>query len=165
MLTLFFIGSVICIILDQITKYYAYSILRTGSSINILEGIFRLNYCENRGAAFGVMQNKIWLFAIITVLIIGGVIWFMIKRKPKSKLLVVSLTLLTGGALGNFIDRIGRGFVVDFLDFCLINFPIFNVADCFVVIGAILLAIYILFFSPDFPSDKKNKTSEENSEE
>lgn len=165
MLILFFIGSVICIILDQITKHYAFSFLRTGSSINILEGIFRLNYCENRGAAFGVMQNKIWLFAIITVIIIGGVIWFMIKKKPQSKLLVLSLTLLTGGALGNFIDRIVRGFVVDFLDFCLINFPIFNVADCFVVIGAILLAIYILFFSPDFPSDKKSKKNEEKTEE
>ena len=85
----------------------------------------------------------------------------MIKKKPQNKLLVISLTMLTGGALGNFIDRIFRGYVVDFLDFCLINFPIFNVADCFVVIGAILIAIYILFFSPDFPSDKKKKEDDD----
>lgn len=157
MLILFFIGSILCILLDQITKHFAYSSLRTGGSIEILDGIFRLNYCENRGAAFGILQNKLWLFVIITVVILGAVIYFMIKKKPKNKLLVISLTMLTGGALGNFIDRIFRGYVVDFLDFCLINFPIFNVADCFVVIGAILLAIYILFFSPDFPSDKKKK--------
>lgn len=157
MLVLFFIGSFICILLDQITKYFAYKSLRLGGSIEILKSVFRFNYCENRGAAFGVLQNQIWLFAIITVIIIGAVIFFMIKKKPQNKLLVISLTLLTGGALGNFIDRVFRGYVIDFLDFYIINFPVFNVADCFVVIGAILLAVYILFFSPDFPSEKKKK--------
>ncbi len=154
MLALFFIGSFLCISLDQLTKYFALSTLKDGGSIEIIKGVFQLNYCENRGAAFGLLQNQIWLFAIITVIIIGAVIFFMISKKPENKLLIISLTLLTGGALGNFIDRIFRGFVIDFLDFCLINFPIFNVADCFVVIGAILLGAYILFFSPDFPPDK-----------
>ncbi len=149
MLSFFFIGSALLVLLDQITKYWAYNNLRTIDYITIINEIFRLNYCENRGAAWGMLQGKIWLFAIITVLVIGAVIWFIIKKKPQSKLLIYSLTLLTGGAIGNFIDRIVRGFVVDFLDFHLINFPIFNVADCFVVVGAILLAVYILFFSPD----------------
>ena len=156
MLALYFIGVALCIFLDQISKVWAYSTLRLIDSIPIINGVFRLTYCENRGAAFGVLQNQLWLFAIITVVVIGAVILFMIKKKPKNKLLFLSLTLLTGGALGNFIDRIFRRFVIDFLDFCLINFPIFNVADCFVVVGAILLAIYILFFSPDFPDEKKD---------
>ena len=156
MLALYFTGVALCIFLDQISKMWAHSTLRLIDSIPVINGVFRLTYCENRGAAFGVLQNQLWLFTIITVVVIGAVILFMIKRKPKNKLLFLSLTLLTGGALGNFIDRIFRGFVVDFLDFCLINFPIFNVADCFVVVGAILLAIYILFFSPDFPDKKKD---------
>lgn len=156
MLTLYFIGSALLILIDQITKYWAYNNLRTARAISIIDKVFRLNYCENRGAAFGVLQNQLWLFVIITVLVIGAVIFFMIKFKPKNKLLIGSLTLLTGGALGNFIDRIARGFVVDFLDFHLINFPVFNVADCFVVIGAILFAVYVLFFSPDIEKKKED---------
>lgn len=155
MLVLYFIGAALCIILDQLTKFWAFGTLKLSHSIPIIKDFFHFTYCENRGAAFGVLQNQLWLFALITIVVIGAVIYFMIKKKPKNKILIISLTLLTGGALGNFIDRVFRGFVVDFLDFCLINFPIFNVADCFVVIGAILLAVYILFLSPDFPDEKK----------
>lgn len=166
MLALYFIGACICILLDQLSKHFAYTSLRFSNGIPIIKDVFHLSYCENRGAAFGILQNQRWLFVLITVVIIGAVIFFMIKKKPKNKLLIVSLTFLTGGALGNFIDRIFRGFVVDFLDFCLIDFPIFNVADCFVVIGAILLALYILFFSPDFPKDKKvSENATENADE
>ena len=167
MLALFFIGSCICILLDQLSKYFVYASLRFSESIPIIKGLFQFTYCENRGAAFGVLQNQIWLFVLITIIVIGSVLFFMVKKKPKSKLLVISLTLLTGGAIGNFIDRIFRGFVVDFIETTFIDFPIFNVADCFVVVGAILLALYILFFSPDFPkTDKKenDKESEENAE-
>ena len=83
---------------------------------------------------------------------------FMIKKRPKSRFMTISLSLLVGGALGNFIDRLCRGFVIDFLDFRLIHFPIFNAADCFVVCGAILLAIYILFLDKEPEAkDEKNE--------
>lgn len=153
MLILFFVGVLLSVGIDQITKHLVYNTLRLSDSVNLIDGVFRLTYCENRGAAFGVLQNQIWLFVIITVVVIGGFILYMIMKRPKNLLLCLSLTFICGGAVGNFIDRICRGFVVDFLDFCLINFPIFNIADCFVVVGAFMLAAYILFFSPE--EDKK----------
>lgn len=147
MLILYFLGTALIIGIDQVAKLIVYNTLRFSDSVAVIDKVFNLTYCENRGAAFGILQNQIWLLAVITVVVLGAIIFFMIKTKPRDFLLVLSLTFLTGGALGNFIDRIFRGFVVDFFDFWIINFPIFNIADCFVVVGAILLTVYILFFS------------------
>ena len=83
MLALFFIGSCICILLDQLSKYFVYTSLRLSESIPLIKGLFQLTYCENRGAAFGVLQNQIWLFVLITIIVIGGVLLFMLKKKPK----------------------------------------------------------------------------------
>ena len=153
MLGVFFVGIAALLLLDQLTKRIVLNTLTKVDTVALIDGIFHLTYCENRGAAFGIMQNRVWFFVVVTVAVFVAVIWYMIKYKPKNKWLNFSLTLLMGGALGNFVDRIFRGYVVDFLDFRLINFPIFNVADCFVVIGAILLACHIIF--SEYEKEKK----------
>ena len=153
MLGVFFVGIAALLLLDQLTKRIVLNTLTKVDTVALIDGIFHLTYCENRGAAFGIMQNRVWFFVVVTVAVFVAVIWYMIKYKPKNKWLNFSLTLLMGGALGNFVDRIFRGYVVDFLDFRLINFPIFNVADCFVVIGAILLAYHIIF--SEYEKEKK----------
>ncbi len=145
MLLLFFIGVLFEVGLDQLTKVVASGPLQQAGTVPLIPDVFHLTYLENRGAAFGILQDQRWLFAIITVAVVIGVIVFLIRKRPENKMLVVSLTLLTGGAIGNLIDRLARGYVVDLFDFRLINFPIFNVADIFVVVGAFLLAAYLIF--------------------
>jgi len=144
-LTLYFLGAVILSGIDQLSKLLVLRYIKPEDTIPLLKGIFHLTYCENRGAAFGILQGRFGLLFITTLLVIIAVTVYMIKKRPQSLTLTTSVTLLIGGAIGNLIDRVCRGFVIDFLDFRLIHFPIFNIADCFVVCGAILLVIYVLF--------------------
>lgn len=131
------------VILDQISKILALKYLAPIGDIPIIEKIFHLTYVENRGAAFGLFQNQILFFIITTVLILGF-IWFYAKYNRLGSVMVFGLSLIAGGAIGNLIDRIRLGFVVDYFNAAFINFPVFNIADCAVVIGAILISIYIL---------------------
>ena len=87
-----------------------------------------------------------WFFIITTVLILCGIVFMLIKYKPQQKLVKVSSALVMAGAVGNLIDRIYNGFVVDFIDFRVINYPVFNIADCCVVVGAVLFAVWVIFF-------------------
>lgn len=145
MIWFFSVGALALLGIDQFTKWLTIRFIMPVSTVPIIKNVFHLTYIENAGAAFGIMQNKTWLFVVITVLFLAAVLGYFIKRKPQSKLMVCALTLLTGGALGNFIDRIFRGYVVDMLDFRLIHFAVFNMADVFVVAGALLLAYYLIF--------------------
>jgi len=104
-----------------------------------------LTYVENRGAAFGLMQGQRWIFIVLTVLITAAIVYFLMKIPNKAVFLKTGLSLILGGAIGNLIDRVRLGFVVDMFDFTLINFPVFNIADSSLVIGSILLGYYILF--------------------
>lgn len=145
MLLLFFIGIILLVLIDQLTKLLVINTIKGVETLPLIQDVFHLTYWENRGAAFGILQNQRVFFVVLTILIVLAVVVFMIVKKPKSLMLCTSLTLLMGGAIGNFIDRALKGYVVDFLDFRLINFPIFNAADCFVVVGAVLLAVYLIF--------------------
>lgn len=138
---------ILIIAVDQVTKYLATTYLRPIGSIDIVKNIFSLTYVENRGAAFGILQNQRWFFIILTIAICLGMIYFLITQSNTSLFLRISLAMILGGAIGNLIDRIRLGYVVDMLHFTLIDFPVFNVADCFVVVGTILLAYYILFIA------------------
>lgn len=135
------------IVLDRISKIWALNTLAPGKDIVIIKNLFSLSYLENRGAAFGIFQNRLIFLSLITVIVILGVAYFIVKYKPTSKLLKISLSLIISGAIGNLIDRIYYKFVVDFIMLHYKDvyfFPTFNVADTLVVIGTILLAIYIL---------------------
>ena len=145
-LILFFaVGAALLLGVDQLVKYLVIRYVMPVSTVPIIENVFHLTYLENYGAAFGVLQNKLWIFIPITVVFVGFVVFYLVKRRPTSRLQIVSLTLLVGGALGNFLDRIVRGYVVDMFDFRLIHFAIFNCADVFVVVGTVLLALYLVF--------------------
>lgn len=136
---------------DQWTKSLVVHHLKGQSDVILIPGVFRLHYLENRGAAFGILQNQRAVFVVLTVIYLAAVFWFL-RRCPKTgryTLLHIIASVLTAGALGNFIDRLRLGYVVDFFYFSLINFPIFNVADIFVVVSFIGIAISILFVYKD----------------
>lgn len=135
------------IILDQITKYLAVVYLKDRPSYPIIKNVLVLQYLENRGAAWGMLQNRQWFFWIITVVFLL-IILFVIRKIPKTvyyRPLLITLTVLTAGAVGNFIDRVRHSYVVDFIYFEIIHFPIFNVADICVSLSVIALLILILF--------------------
>ena len=113
----------------------------------MIPGVFEFSYLENRGAAFGMMQGKFWLLIPITVITVAVILIYTTGSRTQSGFGCCALrcTLILAGALGNFVDRCFRGFVVDFLYFKFIDFPVFNVADCYVVIGCIAAACVLLF--------------------
>ena len=147
MLIPFLIGLILIAGLDQLAKVFAVMHLTKSSTVPLIRDVFHLTYCENPGAGFGIFAGFTWLLSLFTAVVVGAVVVYMITKRPKHPALITALTFLTGGAVGNLIDRVRLGYVVDFLDFRLINFPIFNVADCFVTVGAVILAVYIIFFS------------------
>ncbi|MCD8123541.1 MAG: signal peptidase II [Lachnospiraceae bacterium] len=136
------------VLLDQWTKYLAVAKLAEGPFV-IWDGVFELHYSINEGAAFGILQQKQALFVVLTMVVILCVCWFYLFRIPQSRryrpLNILCVTLMAG-AIGNLIDRVRQGYVVDFLYFKLINFPIFNVADCYVTFSAALLILLLLFY-------------------
>ncbi|MEI3610967.1 signal peptidase II [Pseudogracilibacillus sp. SO30301A] len=139
----YYILAIIVIILDQGTKWIVDKKMELYESIPIIENFFYLTSHRNKGAAWGILQGHMTFFYIITVIVIIGIIYYMQKHAKDNKLLAISLSLLLGGAIGNFIDRLVRKEVVDFLDFIIINydFPIFNVADSALTIGVFLILI------------------------
>ncbi len=136
------------ILVDQHTKYLANTNLAAIRTYPIIQDIFHFTYVRNYGAAFGILQNQKWFFIILTSIIMIGIVYYMIRYARHAKyrrLIMLSLAMVLGGAVGNLIDRIRFGYVVDFFDFTLINYPVFNVADIFIVAGTILLSYYLLF--------------------
>lgn len=148
------------LILDQVTKYLAVLYLKGTEGIPLVGNAIYLYYVENRGAAFGILQNQKALFVILTVLVLGGFLAYILYKKPKSKLLLLSFAMIAGGALGNLIDRLRISYVVDMFEFRFIHFPVFNVADMSVVIGTVLLCITILFYDNNKMTDSKATTKE-----
>jgi signal peptidase II len=132
--------------IDQLTKYITLIRLKPIGSIELINGFFSLTYVENRGAAFGMLSGARWLFIVLTLAVIA-VCWYLyIKKRDKAgKVVKYALVLVSGGAVGNLIDRVFRSYVVDMLDFNLFgwDFPVFNFADICVVIGAFLLIVWV----------------------
>lgn len=135
--------------LDQIAKILVTAFLDKTDSICVIPYLFDFVYVENTGAAFSILSGRTGFLGIISVLFCIGVPVYWLKVKPKHKLMKTSLTLLFAGALGNAIDRIFRGFVVDFISASFMEFPVFNVADISIVFGAILLVVYVMFYEKE----------------
>ena len=161
MLIISFVIIALSIFLDQITKYIAVTDLMPIESHPFLPGLVEFRYTTNPGIAFGMLGGKGWLFiplsSIAIILVIFALIYY---RKKLSPLLSIAMAMIAGGGIGNQIDRIARGEVVDFLNFQFIDFPIFNVADCFVTVGCVLAGIAVIFFDRWilFEDTKKDKT-------
>ncbi|AUN15430.1 signal peptidase II [Paraclostridium sordellii] len=136
------------IAIDQISKYLAVKYLVNIGSIPIIKNIFHLTYVENRGAAFGMFQNNQIIFIVVAIAACVFGLYYLYK-KDLNILGKSAIILIISGALGNLIDRIRLGFVVDYFDFRVIWDYVFNVADVFVVVGTILLCVYIIFFEND----------------
>lgn len=138
----------ILVLFDQWTKYLAVSHLKDKASIILFDHIFELQYLENRGAAFGLLQNQRVFFLIMTVIILIAaiIIYRKIPNERKFLILRICIIFICSGAIGNMIDRFINGYVVDFFYFSLINFPIFNVADIYVTVSTFVLAFLVLFY-------------------
>ncbi len=135
------------VIADQWTKHWAVATLQGNDPQWLLGGTLRFHYLENHGAAFGLLQGQTFLFALFTVVVVAGLLFFLWRYHKKTLWLAVAIGLILGGAVGNLIDRMSTGYVVDFIEVDLVaffHFPIFNVADIGVTIGVFLLAILLL---------------------
>lgn len=133
--------------LDQYTKHLAATKL-PGNTFVLIDGVFELRYLENRGSAFGMLQNRIPLLLIVSVFVLILAIFYFVKLPWTKKMngVRVLMVFIAAGGIGNMIDRMCLGYVVDFFYFKLINFPIFNVADIYVTVSIIILFILVLFF-------------------
>ena len=142
---------VVLVLIDYYTKYLAVIKLKNQAAFNIIDGVLEFNYLENRGAAFGMLQNQKIFFVFIAVIFLSVII-FVLLRTPddrKYRKLHILLTMIAAGAIGNMIDRLRFDYVVDFIYVSLIDFPIFNLADIYVVCGGIALVILVLFHYRD----------------
>jgi len=154
------------VVIDQVTKLFAVHLLAPDGSVDLISGVFRFTYVENRGAAFGMLSEHRWVFMIISTLAIVAMLIYLWKFRPESTLACLAICFIIGGGIGNMIDRIFLGYVVDFLDFCA--FPnlwvwVFNVADAFVCIGGGLLILWLIIsLISDLKKEKAEKKTKEN---
>ena len=132
------------IALDMMTKFLSYSLLQKVSTVPIIKGVIHFTYVENRGAAFGMLKEHRWIFITISIVVSLGMLAYLFLGHADTRLMGVAMSMISAGGVANLIDRISLGFVVDFIDFRLINFAVFNVADSCVCIGAGLLILYLI---------------------
>lgn len=132
------------IVIDQLVKAYVVQNIALGEIKSWIPNLVSLTYLQNRGAAFSMLQDQQWFFALITFVVMGVAVWYLHKHIEDSWWLVTGLVLIIAGGLGNFIDRISQGFVVDMFHLDFINFAIFNVADSYLTVGVIVLVLAML---------------------
>ncbi len=154
--------TILLVLLDQGTKLWALASLKPIHSMTVLDGILDLTFVENRGVAFGMFSGQRWLILLLTAAIAGGLFYFYrsLPKEKKYHQVRGTLLLILAGAIGNIIDRVFRGYVVDFFEFTFFDWPVFNVADIYVVTGVILLAIQIMFVMKDEDFSTKQKKDE-----
>ena len=138
--------TILVILVDFFSKYMVSKLMTVNETINLIDNFFRITYVKNTGAAFSIFSNNTILVIIISVIVIGFLLFYIYKNKGNNKLENVSYAFILGGAIGNLIDRLVYGYVIDFLDFEILSYdaPIFNLADTFIVIGVILFLINTL---------------------
>lgn len=143
---------------DQLTKLWIVGNIPLYGRIEAIPGLFHLTYVQNTGAAFSSFQGMRWLFAVIFIIFAASIIWeFSKKRMPFTTLERWCIVAVFGGGLGNMIDRVRLGHVVDMIAVDFMNFPVFNVADCFITCGCVLLLVHLVFFNRAFWKDEKKK--------
>ena len=142
---LYLILSILFVIADQVVKMWTVNHFSLHEGMEFMKGIVSILYDRNTGAAWGMFEGKMVFFYLITAVAVGTLLYLMFKEKGKSKLLLTAYSLILAGAVGNFIDRIRLGYVVDMFKFEFVDFPIFNVADICLTIGVIFLFYYVIF--------------------
>ncbi len=143
-----------CIAGDQLLKYWVVRHLEIGQSAAFLPGLVQLTRLHNTGAAWGSFSGSTALLTAVTAVLLVAVAWLVLKKVIRHPLGLCAAMLVLGGGIGNMIDRICRGYVVDMFDLEFMSYPIFNLADCFVVVGVILGAVYYLWFYDKYDGRK-----------
>ena len=154
---LYYLLAAVLIAIDQLVKWGIVQNFALYDELEVIPNIFSLYYIQNRGAAWGILQGRMGLFFIITVLVVGYLVYTFHNLPQRSILAGISFSFILAGALGNFIDRMRLGYVVDMLRFDFIDFPIFNVADVFLTIGVGTMIVYLLFFEKEEGTTSKRK--------
>ena len=153
LMTLFAAGAVV---LDQWTKYLTVANIPLYSRVPFWDGLFHFTYVQNTGAAFSSFEGQQWLFALIFVIFTGLIFWeYRTKYMGFSKFERWCVAAIYGGGLGNMIDRVRMGYVVDMIETLFMDFPVFNVADCFITCGCVALMVSLICFNKDFWKDEK----------
>ena len=149
-----FIAAVVAA--DQFAKYLTVANIPLFSDVPFIPGLLQLTYVQNTGAAFSSFQGQQWLFAVMFVIFTGVILWeFFKKPMPFTKLERWCIAAVYAGGLGNMIDRVRLGYVVDMIETTFMEFPVFNVADCFITCGCILLMVHLFLFNKEFWKDDK----------
>ena len=157
---LWIILLVLIIFADQLSKWLVVALLQGKESVYVIPDVLRFTYVENDGAAFGMLDDHRWVFLVLSTVMIIALIFYIVKYKPSSKLVMTSLILIVGGGIGNMIDRLLLGYVIDFIDFCA--FPnlwrwVFNIADSAVCVGTFMLSLWLIL---DTVKEYKRETAE-----
>ena len=148
--------AVVLVAADQLSKLWVVANIPLHTQIQAIPGLFHLTYVQNTGAAWSSFQGMIWLFALVFAVFTGLIIWeFSKKRMPFTTFERWCIAVVFAGGLGNMIDRLRLGYVVDMIEVEFMNFPVFNVADCFICCGCIVLMISLIFFNKEFWKEEK----------
>ena len=144
---------------DQFTKFLTVANIALGEELPFLPGLLQFTYVQNTGAAFSSFEGQQWLFALIFAVFTGLILWEYYKKPMGfSKFERWCIAAIYGGGLGNMIDRVRMGYVVDMIETTFMDFPVFNVADCFITCGCALLMVHLALFNKEFWKDEKKGT-------
>ena len=140
--------AVLAIIADQVTKYIVVANIEYKGSVPFIPGFMSFFHTRNTGAAFSMFSDQRWVYMVFSFISMALIIYMLIREYKRHKLLNIALAMVLGGGIGNMIDRIRLGYVVDFFKTEFMDFAVFNVADCFITVGAVLLGVYVIIFEP-----------------
>ena len=147
--------GIVLAIADQIIKFFVSTNLKETGSVSVIDNLLSFTYVEHNGVAFGSFAGNRWIFVVLTTALIAAILIYMFKKKPKSKLFYASVALVVGGGIGNLIDRIFYGYVIDYISLSFFP-PVCNFADYCITVGTVLLMVYVLFFSEVGKKELKN---------
>lgn len=137
--------AIFAVIADQLSKYIVVKNIEYHGTVPFIDGVMNFYHTRNTGAAFSMFSDKRWVFMVFSAISMAIIIYLLVTEYKRHVLLNVSLAMILGGGVGNMIDRVRLGYVVDFFRTEFVDFAIFNVADCFITVGTVLLAIYVIF--------------------
>lgn len=138
--------SLFIAVADQLIKFAVLKNITSTDIITVIPKVLQLVFVKNTGAAFSLFSGKTYVLSMISIAVCAVVLWYLLKKKPQNRLLLISLGMILGGAVGNLADRVFRNYVVDYMELCFVRFPVFNLADVAITVGAVLLMIYVIFF-------------------
>ena len=147
--------GILLAVADQVIKIFVSANLKEIGSVSVIDNLLSFTYVENNGVAFGSFAGNRWIFVVLTAALIAAILIYMFRKKPHSKLFYASVALIIGGGIGNLIDRIMYGYVVDYISLSFFP-PVCNFADYCITAGTVLLMVYVLFFTGTSKKDLKN---------